>query len=151
MVTRDAEVCQQGRGKIHIACGQRLIYADIGLGRVGYISPVRKVFYPKSKVKGGSYPMAFDKNVPYAGDVAKAGRGETIGTYEGVKLQLNSYTTKPSKSFGQISVLECRTEDGDLVRLSTFSEVVAGQLDEIKEDIPCIITPRKVSNYYTIY
>lgn len=95
--------------------------------------------------------MSFPKGVPIAGEVAKAQQGEPIGNFDGVQLLLESYITKPSRSFGQVTVLECKTEDGESVRLSTFSEVVAEQIDAIKDHIPCIITPQKVSNYFTIY
>jgi len=95
--------------------------------------------------------MPFPKGVREAGDVAKELRGSPISNYDGTTLLLNSYKVTESGNFGKVIVLECEDEDGGEVKMSTFSEVVIKQVEEIGEKLPLLITPRKVSNYYTIF
>jgi len=95
--------------------------------------------------------MPFPKDVRDAAGVANELKGAPLEQYQGVPLMLESYEEEASAKFGQLCTMYCKTEDGEDVKLSTFSEVVASQLHRVEDHLPLIITPRKESNYYVIY
>lgn len=95
--------------------------------------------------------MAFDKSAREAGDIAKEGRGCPIAEVKGQTLQLNSFVEKESGSFGKITIMDCVDEDGDVLRVSTFSMVVNSQCYELSGHLPCIIHPQQVGNYFVIF
>jgi len=95
--------------------------------------------------------MPFDKKAQDAVEVAKGLRGVPLDEVLDTQLQLNEFTVKPSRSFGQLVNLYCQTEDGEKIKLSTFSEVVADQCEEVAAMLPLIICPKKTANYFTIF
>lgn len=137
--------------KVHLIDGGQLRYVANELGYTGYLCAVCSWWHPKNiKAKGGS-PMPFPKDVKQAGEVAKELRGQLLGEFENQELLLRGYTFSESGQYGKLVLLECEDSEGSEVRISTFSEVVFNQLEIIKDSLPLIIIPRKVSNYYTIY
>jgi len=127
-----------------------LVYADVGRGIIG-VAREGSPWITRKILKGGSRRMPFPSNIPRAADVAAEERGEPISEYEGKDLLLERYETFETDKFGGGVILYCQDENGEPVKLSTFSEVVIKQLEPLKDKLPVIITPRKVSNYYVIY
>ena len=95
--------------------------------------------------------MPFPKDARSAADVAKEEMGEPLVNYDGIDLLLKSFSTEDSAKFGQLSILECETEDGTPVRISSFSGVIANQLSRVAGKLPLLIKPTKNGNYFTIY
>lgn len=95
--------------------------------------------------------MGFPKELKHAAEITKDQRGQDVSKFLGIPLMLESYQIKPSRSFGALTSLECKNEEGEKVKLSTFSGVIADQAQRLEGLLPLLITVSKVANYYTIY
>jgi len=94
--------------------------------------------------------MPFNKEAKLAEDILREDFGERLEAYDGQTLQLNEIVIIPSQKFGNGTTLICQTEDGTTVKITTFSQVVADQVDKLKGQLPCLITPRNQGDYYTL-
>lgn len=95
--------------------------------------------------------MPFPKNVRDATNVADELRGTPLAEHKDEKLMLRSYSVKTSQAYGDLTTMECETEDGVKIKLYTFSQVVADQCRDMDGKLPLIIMPRSVNNYMVIY
>lgn len=115
-----------------------------------YITGLSGNYKQGNNDKGGRI-MPFDEKARDAAAVAMDARGEPIDKFDGQTLQLNRYKIVPTGKFGNVIKLYCQHEDGEEVIISTFSEVVQRQADEIEGKLPVLITISQVGNYFKIY
>jgi len=64
---------------------------------------------------------------------------------------LKSTEVKENVQYGDGVVLVCDTEDGKEVKILTFSQVIAEQLEALVGYLPLIIRPINNGTYFTIY
>lgn len=132
-------------------CGNPYKLVKTGTGIIKLVCENCGHSYTLNLIERGSRFMPFPKDVPRGDDIGKELGGYPIADWAGKELLFKNYETKDVPQYGTRYVLYCETEDGDEVKLATFSDVIAEQCQQLAERLPVIITPRLKDNYYTIF
>jgi len=95
--------------------------------------------------------MPFPKDVKRPSEVPDIDIMHKIEDFNGKDLMLKSTEIKENEQYGNGTILICDTEDGQEVKVLTFSQVIAEQLVALADHLPLIIRPVNTGTYYTIY
>ncbi len=95
--------------------------------------------------------MPFPDGIRSAEEIELELRGAPIQDFIGQTLCLNALSFEESTRFGWLTSMDCVTEEGESLRVASWSEVVYRQARKMADNLPVLISPRKVANYYTLY